>query len=460
MEFLYTALSFILVLGILVTVHEFGHFIAARLTGMRVETFAVGMGNRLFGFNKLTRFTFGSLKEDDDEALANAGYTDYRVSMLPIGGYVKISGMIDESMDDGYLAHEPQPYEFRSKNALQKLFVMTAGVMMNIILAVVIFAGIVWFEGKTVVSTTTIGFIEQKSVAEAVGLKAGDKVITVNEVAPKSWEDFRLLLVKNIGTDRMLFIERNGSKFPVRIPDRTINDALSVQASASLGILPQGTAVLISAVETLKPAGKLGLMAGDTLLRINDLPIHVSSQLIETVKANVGKEIFIEWKRGASVMSGKVVPDADGRIGVAIAGVFGGEIRRERYGMGESVVLGVKEMVFNIEMQVAAITQIFKGQVSAKQSLGGPIQIAKMSRQSADAGFAQLLRFTALLSVVLAIMNILPFPALDGGHVVFILVEAVIRREVPVKVKMAIQQAGVVLLLCFMVFVVYNDLTR
>lgn len=461
MEFFYTVLTFIFVLGVLVTVHEFGHFIAARLTGMRVETFAVGMGNRLFGFNKLMGFSFGSLPEDQEKEVINAGFTDYRVSMLPIGGYVKISGMIDESMDDSYVSHEPQPYEFRSKNTWQKLLVMTGGVIMNIVLAIAIFAGMTYFEGKTVVDTTVVGFVEKNSVAEATGLQVGDKIISVNETPVSSWDDMRLLLtIKNIGKDRIVMVERGGIKQTFRIPDKTVTDALSQQGSPGLGLLPSGTAVLISAVETIRPAGKLGLAAGDTILRMNTIQLATTTQMTDIVKANVGKEITVEWKRGSRVMSGAVTPDPDGRIGVAIASVYYGGLRRENYGLLQSVALGAKEMVFTIETQVAAVVQIFKGQISAKQSLGGPIAIAKMSRQSADAGFGPLLKFTALLSVMLAIMNILPFPALDGGHVVFILVEAVIRREVPIKVKMVIQQAGIVILLGFMVFVFYNDITR
>jgi regulator of sigma E protease len=465
MEFLTTALVFIVVLGVLVTVHELGHFLAARLVGMRADVFAVGMGNRVMGFNKRTGFTFGSLSEEDEKAASEAGYTDYRLSMLPIGGYVKIAGMIDESMDDSYLSHEPQPWEFRSKNALQKLFVMVAGVAMNIVLAIVIFASIVYVEGRTVLDTTTIGFVEKKSLAESVGLRAGDKILSVNGEKPHSWNEiFALLLTKHIGEERTIVVERvdggQRTSQPIRIPDKTIADAMAAGRTMIGDVMPEGAAVLITGVETLKPAGKLGLMANDTLLALNNTRIFSPAQLVETVKGNVGKEIVIEWKRGGSTMSGVVVPDKDGRIGVAIDITYVNGLRRQKYGIFESVGQGTKDMVNVIGLQVMGIVQLVTGKASVRQSVGGPIQIAKMSKQSADAGLSSLLRFTALLSVMLAIMNILPFPALDGGHVVFILIESVIRREVPVKVKMAVQQAGVLLLLCFMVFVFYNDLTR
>jgi regulator of sigma E protease len=458
MELLSTILIFVVVLGILVTVHELGHFLAARMTGMRADTFAVGMGGRVLGFNTLTGFTFGSLSEEDEQRVSDSGATDYRIAMLPIGGYVKIAGMIDESMDTDYLNNEPKPYEFRSKNAAQKIFVMSAGVIMNILLAIAIFTGIAMFEGKTFVDTTTIAFVEKNTVAEASGFKEGDKIIAVNGEKAESWMGALQLITKEIGDDRTITVERGGSQFPIKISGKTLADALSAQQS--LGLVPQGTSVMISGVETLKPAGKLGLLAGDTVLKINDVVVVTTTQLVEQIKSNKGNEINIEWKRGAAVMSGRVTPDTDGRIGVAIAGVFGGGLRKQSYGFLESFSAGTKEMMTTLEMYIGSMAQLFKGKVAIKQAVGGPIQIAKMSKQSADLGFTPLLRFMAVLSVILAVMNILPFPALDGGHIVFILIETIIRREIPVKIKMGVQQAGIVLLLCFMVFVFYNDLTR
>jgi regulator of sigma E protease len=188
--------------------------------------------------------------------------------------------------------------------------------------------------------------------------------------------------------------------------------------------------------------------------------MFATSQFAEQIRANKGNEITLEWKRTGSVMSGRLTPDTDGRIGVSLAPIFTGNLKKQQYGFFESFAVGTQEMVSTITMYVASVAQIFKGKVSVKQSVGGPIQIAKMSKQAADLGVLSLLRWMALLSIILAVMNILPFPALDGGHILFILIEVVIRREIPVKVKLAVQQAGIIILLCFMVFVFYNDLTR
>jgi regulator of sigma E protease len=442
--FLTTALTFVLVLGVLVTVHEFGHFFAARLTGTRAEVFAVGMGNRVVGYNGITGLTFGGLPEAQEERVVESGMTDYRLSMLPIGGYVKISGMIDESMDADFVSTEPKPWEFRSKNAAQKIFIMSAGVIMNILLAIAIFTGIAMFEGKSVLDTTTIAYVEKGTVAEAAGLQSGDRVVAVNGEKPDSWMAMTGLLTKELGEDRTLTIE--------------LADAVTLQQP--IGILPKGASVLISGAESLKPAGKAGLLAGDTIVSANAVRMYSVGQFAQLVRSSTAKPIALEWKRGGSLMSAQVTPDNNGRIGVALAGVLSGGLRKQHYGFFESFGVGLREMTTTVTMYIGSLAQLFKGKVSVQQSVGGPIQIAKMSKQSADLGFSSLLRFMALLSVILAVMNILPFPALDGGHIMFILVETVIRREIPVKIKMGIQQAGIFILLCFMVFVFYNDLTR
>jgi regulator of sigma E protease len=458
MEFLTIALSFVLVLGVLVTVHELGHFLAARMTGMYAETFAVGMGNRVVGYNQLHGVRFGSLSEEQEKEIVEARVTDYRIALLPIGGYVKIAGMIDESMDTNYVGTEPQPWEFRSKNAAQKIFVMAAGVIMNIVLAVLIFAGIAMADGKTVLETTTIAYVEPNTVAAEVGFRSGDKILTINGEIPTSWAEITLFITKNVGEDIVVAVQRGGATETLRIGAQTLTNALTAQQP--IGWLPAGAAVMISGVESLKPAGKLGLMAGDTILTLNGEAIYSVTQFAEQIRANKGKEIALEWKRTGSVMSGKITPGDDGRIGVALMGIYAGNLRKQRYGFFESFAVGMDDMTSTISMYVASVAQIFKGKVSVKQSVGGPIQIAKMSKQAADSGILSLLRWMALLSIVLAVMNILPIPALDGGHILFILIEVVIRREIPVKVKLAIQQAGIIILLCFMVFVFYNDLTR
>jgi len=176
MEIVNTIFYFLIVIGILVFIHEFGHFIAARSCGMRAEIFAFGMGFRLFGYNKINGFTFGKL----DETLDLGDHTDYRVCAFPIGGFVKVSGMIDESMDKEFIKSEPKPWEYRSKPVWKRIIVITAGVLMNIFLAFLIFYYINFVKGKSLIDTTTIGYVQKNSISQETGLKAGDKILSIN----------------------------------------------------------------------------------------------------------------------------------------------------------------------------------------------------------------------------------------------------------------------------------------
>ncbi|MBP1683163.1 MAG: rseP, partial [Ignavibacteriaceae bacterium] len=176
---------FAITIAILVFVHEFGHFAAAKLSGMRADVFAIGFGKRLFGWNKLSGFSFGDLPKDFD----GQGHTDYRLCMLPLGGYVKIAGMVDESYDTEELNQPPKPYEFRSKSLLKKVFVITAGVLMNLILAWLIFWGANFFQAKEYWKTTTIDEVLPGSIADSLGLKTNDKILSVNNKDVTNWQE-------------------------------------------------------------------------------------------------------------------------------------------------------------------------------------------------------------------------------------------------------------------------------
>ncbi|MCX8055948.1 MAG: site-2 protease family protein, partial [Ignavibacteria bacterium] len=190
-----------IVIGILVLIHELGHFLAAKLTGMRAEVFSIGMGWRLLGYNKVTGFTFGKLPEDIDLQ----GNTDYRIAAFPIGGYVKISGMVDESMDTDFMSKPPENYEFRAKNPFQKAFVLSAGVLFNVILAISIFAGIIFFKGEQTLDTTTVGYVKKESVGDFLGLEQSDKILSINSVPVNNWNDvIKILTTEKFGKNRIV----------------------------------------------------------------------------------------------------------------------------------------------------------------------------------------------------------------------------------------------------------------
>lgn len=455
MEFLSNIFYFILVLGILVLVHEFGHFIAARLVGMRAEVFSIGMGPRLFGYHKRLGFTFGSMPKDFeyDE------HTEYRVSILPIGGYVKISGMIDESMDKDFIDKEPQPWEFRSKKSWQKFIVLVAGVVMNFVLAVIIFGGIAFFQGQTLLKTTTIGAVSQGSLAEEIGFLPDDRIVKINYEEIGSWnEAIEYLTFKQMGKVKAIQVMRNNELVTLNGDGKKIIRAIADKKP--LGLEPYGIRVVLQMVETLKPAGQAGLKKNDTIISVNETRIFGSAQFSSIIRENKQKEISIKYKRDDSIYSVSVIPNEDGKIGVMLGGAVVGKTERITFNIFEATYIGLNESVNSIFLFFNSMGQIFNGNLSVKESVGGPIMIAQQASQQAELGISSFLNFIALLSVTLAIINILPLPALDGGHLVFIVIEAIMRREIKPKVKIAIQQSGIVLLLLLMAFVIYNDLTR
>ncbi len=455
MAFLSSLFYFIIVIGILVFIHEFGHFIAARICKMRVDIFSLGMGSRLFGWNKKTKFTWGKLPEDFD----GEGNCDYRVCLLPIGGYVKINGMIDESMDSSFIQNEPKPYEFRSKNAFQKAFTISAGVIMNVILALVVFTLYAYLQGSYHNPTTTIGSVKQNSLASKIGFLENDKILKINDNNVYTWQEtIENLAIKDFGKSRNIQINRNGQILNLQADGDAI--VKSISSPEGLGFSPNNAFVIITAVETLKPAGKAGIKEGDTVLQINSAVMNGVSKFQQIIKANKSQQLQLTLKRKADTLKYDIIPDANGMIGVGIAEGYYGNLVHKTYTLGESIVIGYDECVNSVKMFFNTFGQIFKGNISMKQSLGGPIMIAQFASQQANMGLLNFLHFLGLLSISLAIINILPIPALDGGHLLFIIIEAIIRREVPIKVKIIFQQFGLWLIILLTIFVFYNDIAR
>ncbi len=451
MEVLSTIFYFVITIGILVFIHEFGHFAAARLFGIRADVFALGMGYRLFGYNRVNGFSVGKL----DSGVDLNGHTDYRVSAFPIGGYVKIAGMIDESMDTDFLAHDPQPWEFRAKAMWKKAIVLSAGVIMNIVLAIAIFWGLIYSKGKIVHPVTEIGYVAPKSVAQEVGLEQGDKVLSVNGTPVRYWEDIEgLMYAENIGNDIKIDIERNG-----------MNRVISLKASSiaenpdNLGLLPAGAVPIVGAVEKGQPAEGIGLQPRDTILSVNGTTVTYAS-LPMIVRENASKQIVLRWKRGEKLMESEVTPTAAGKIGISLYPAYQGPVDHMHYTLFEAFPASVVDVARTSVFLVKSLWQIAAGKVSFSKSVGGPVKIAQMANQAAEEGESSFLTFIALLSLSLAFINILPFPALDGGHLLFVTYEGIFRREIPTKVKIALQQAGFFLLLAFMAVVLYNDIAN
>jgi regulator of sigma E protease len=451
MQLLDTLFYFVLTLGILVFVHELGHFLAAKLFGMRAEVFALGMGNRLFGYNKVNGFTF--LKLDESVQLNN--HTDYRVAAFPIGGYVKIAGMVDETFDTDFIGKSPEPWEFRAKPMWQRMVVLSAGVLMNILLAIFIFWGINYSQGRSIRETTEVGYVVENSPAAKSGLQPGDKILSINGELISHWDlILNKVYVESGGQDLRFIVLRDGKKLELFLPRTSIPEP----TDTSFGIIPAKTEVVINIVEHGMPADKLGLKSNDVLVSLSDSPIRVSQNAIDLVKAHAGRLLTIEWKRGTETMRGTIVPTEGGRIGVSLETRYTGPVTVVNYSLFEAFPQGLKDIVNVTTLSFQQIWQMITGKIAFTKNVGGPIKIAQFAAQSAEHGTAPYFGFVGLLSISLAILNILPFPALDGGHLVFLLYESLFKREIPVKVKLMIQRAGVALLLVFMAFVFINDI--
>lgn len=437
MEILSTIFYFAVTIGILVFVHEFGHFAAAKLTGMRVDRFSIGFPPRAFG--------------------KKIGDTDYCVSWIPLGGYVKIAGMIDESMDTEFLNTEPQPWEFRAKPLWARVLVICAGVTMNILLAIAIFWGINYVQGKYLRATTEVGYVIPESAADKAGFHKGDKVVAINGQPVSHWDEIESLLY--VSTDKpqiVLDIERSGSRQTIAIPSGSIPDLTSER----FGFLPAHTVAMVGSVEPGKPAEALGLQARDILVSLDGTLVFDQSQVVEIVRASAGREIEVVWKRGEEILRGKTTPTQDGRIGITVGSVYVGPTLHKEYSFFEALPAGLKGIAQTTVVFYRSIVQLITGKTSFAESFGGPIKIAQIATQSAEGGLINFLTFMGILSMSLAILNILPFPVLDGGHLIMMLLEAVFRREIPHRVKLAIQQVGFIILLAFMAFVIYNDIVN
>jgi len=431
-------LPFLITIVILVFVHEFGHFIAAKLCRMRVDKFYL-----FFDFFNLRLFKFVK------------GDTEYGIGIFPLGGYVKVAGMIDESMDKEFLNRPPQPWEFRSKPVYQRMIVITAGVIMNTLLAFAIFYTIALYQGKTRWETSTIGYIAKNSISEKFGVKAGDKILSINGKNIEFWDEVRSsLLIENMGENLDIKLESQGTVKEILIPKSNLKDV----SEELMGVYPNDVQAEIVQVLPDKPADKLGLIKGDRITEFSGIKILHSQEFRDLIKTNWDKDITLKWIRDGKEMTGTIHPDPDSTIGIAV-GKYVGAIKDVHFSVLTAFPEGAKDLYnYGVVLFLKSMWKIVKGDIPFSKAVGGPIKIAQYAGQSFEGGPLPFLGFMAMLSITLAIINILPFPALDGGHFVFLVYEGIFRKPVSHKVQIVVQNVGFIILMLFMAFVVYNDI--
>ena len=432
-------LSIIFVLSILVFFHELGHFLFAKIFGVRVERFSIGFPPRLFG--------------------VKWGETDYCVSAIPFGGYVKMSGVIDESMDASQLTGAP--YEFGSKKWWQKTLILVGGVTMNILLAWIILSGLLHIKGEPIVPSTTIGNITENGIAQTSGLQVGDEILKINNKTVNSWNEVVDLYLANLGKEIIFTIKRDNQISEITFA----KDIIKEQNAEQLDIYPRFPA-MVGDINPNSPAQQAGLQMKDRISSIAGQPIASWDQMTSIIRNNGGKSLLFEIQRGQETFTISITPEVVSEIDESGVDHMVGKIgigpffEQKKLDLLPAFAEGFDKTIFISKMSVKGLWWLLSGKKSVKESLGGPIMITKMAGDFAKIGFDYLMELIANLSIMLALINILPIPALDGGHILIVVIEEIRRKPLATKTKMKIQQIGMAILFMLIIFVMYNDITR
>jgi regulator of sigma E protease len=426
-----TILAFLFVLGVLIFVHELGHFLMARRIGVRVLTFSLGFGPKLLNVKR--------------------GDTEYCISAVPLGGYVKMAGENPEDNRTG------APDEFLSKGKWQRFQVLIMGPVMNLILAVVVMA-VVFYQGAQVPifesQPVVIGTFTEKSVGAAAGLQVGDRVVAVDDKQIDSWDQLSMQIASKAKREVDLSVIRNGSPVHVTL----VPEGQGKYEIGDIGVLP-AVHPEVAELNPGEPAIEAGLRTGDIILSAAGQPNITYEHLIATIRGSEGKPLPFEIKRGDSVQTIVVTPRKILNTVMIGAHISPYETRTMTPGPWQAVKLSVAKNWEWASQIVETLVGLFTRQTSVKQ-LMGPVAIADLSGTAAQAGWIPLFTLMAMISLNLGLLNLMPIPVLDGGHIFILGLEGLSRRDFSMRVKEKMLLAGFVLLLMLMVTVIYNDLMR
>lgn len=437
METLVMTAQIILSLSILVGLHELGHLLAAKYFGMRVEQFSIGFPPKLFG--------------------VKYGETEYSIGAIPLGGFVKITGMVDESLDTENLKQEPQPHEFRSKPAWQRLIVMMGGIIVNLILGIVIFIGLTYSYGESYIPIEEVNKygIVAHELGEEVGFQTGDKVLAVNGNPISKLNDILDIEALTSGTGYYT-VERNGERLDLSIPSG-LYDKLSSKEAQGQFIEP-AMPFKVGKIQKGSEAERGGLKEGDFITAIEGQPVRFFQELKPVLDENAGEKITLEVERkeeGSTASIRKTLEmnvSEEGTLGFHVENLLAFE--QVQYPLGQSIAKGTGSAFETLYLNVVGLGKMFSGEISTK-SMKGPIGIAQMFGGTWN--WEWFWKLTGILSMWLAFMNFIPIPALDGGHVAFLSYEMISGRKPSDTFLETAQKIGMVLLLALMVFVIFND---
>ncbi|HVS62951.1 MAG TPA: site-2 protease family protein [Thermoanaerobaculia bacterium] len=429
MQILSNILAFLVAAGVVIFVHEAGHYLVAKLFRVRVLTFSLGFGKRIWGFRK--------------------GDTDYRVSVIPLGGYVSFAGQDPTSQTD-------DPAAFLNHPRWQRVLILLAGPAMNVVLAILLVAA-VFMIGTEMPNprdiSNQIGQVAEGSPAAEAGLRAGDRIVAIDGGVVSDWRQVTMEILTSPEQPLEVEFERDGelgsaTLVPREIPKYELGEA---------GIFPAAPP-RIRGVNAGSPAERAGLRYGDAPLLVDGRPIATIEDFQAAIEPNAGREIDLVVDRLGERVELTLVPEeVDGK---GLAGVVIGPFHFQRFGPIEALRQSVRYNVDTTAEIFAFIGKIFERRISAQSALGGPIEIAAISGAAARTGFTELILFMGLISLNLFILNMLPVPVLDGGQILILLVESTLRRDLSVRIKERMIQVGLVLIVLLMGMALYFDLMK
>lgn len=433
-------MQFLLSLSILVVIHELGHFTMAKLFKTRVEKFYLFFDAwfPIFKFRK--------------------GETEYGMGWLPLGGYVKISGMIDESMDREQMKLPPQPYEFRSKPSWQRLMIMTGGVIFNFILALILFVMVLFVWGETYLPTSSAKYgIVTDSTGYELGLRNGDKILSVDNVRIEEFYDISKDIVLNYR--KSIQVLRGTDTINLAIPTEYI--AKMVKGKGMIDVRTPFTPMLVSKFAKESPSEAAGIRKGDLIAGLNEMKFAFSDEFTDYLSTSRNKTVMVNILRDNETLNIPVTVTEDGLLGVRLSrpdaeNLF--EWKTINYGFFESFPAGIRKGFQTIRDYLKQFKLIFSRETKGYESLGGFITIGSIFPGVWD--WQSFWNLTAWLSIILAIMNILPIPALDGGHVMFLLYEVITGRKPSDKFLEYAQIVGMIILFGLLIYANGNDLLR
>jgi len=425
---------YLVLIGVMILIHELGHYWAARFFDVKVETFSFGFGPRLFGFRK--------------------GETDFRFSAILFGGYVRMAGEQagDETASD--------PRSLLAKPRWQRVIIAFAGPAINVVLAVVLLAGLFMVEYPKVPTphSPLVGYVSPDGAAAQAGIREGDQILQIDNTTDPTWDDIALRELGSVRQPMDVWVRRGGQRMHFSVTPAYDEK----QAAGRAGWAPETEVEVVGFAPGIDTAERAGLRKGDVFVSANGRPIHSATRLREVIDDSKGAPVTLAYSRNGQVGNLVVTPvrsEADGEKRWMIGVEMGPRVQIVKLPFGQAVAESWTENIQNAKLITRLLEGILERRMSAK-SIQGPIRIAQMSGEMAREGPDSFIRFMAAVSLNLFIFNLLPVPILDGGVILMLLIEMSMRRDLDLRVKEAVIRAGLVFLMMVVVFVIYNDISK